>query len=206
LIRELEAATRPKLAEDGRTILGWPPVDHPGIIRRWLGPDAVVRQLSSEWPSRDWGTLADPEAAGWALAAARMLAAGEDVEHHWLTSAPDHLCYEAAYQLVHDHAGEAAAGSGWEYVAAHRDEYAAFGRWPELQRGVVSENECGAAPSVLESIDAAALRERLERVGAVAEWLGCPRASDRRGEAHACLGCPEQAGARCGLDERENDE
>ena len=170
LIRELEAATRPRLAEDGRTILGWPPVDHPGIVRRWLGHDAVVRQQSSEWPARDWGTLADVEAAGWALAAARMIAAGEDVSRRiWLWTAPDYACYEAAW-------------------------------------GVISEHECGAAPSVLERIDAAALRERLERVGAVAEWLGCPRASDRRGEAHACLGCPEQAGARCGLDEREEDE
>ena len=168
LIRELEAATRPRLAADGRTITGWPPVDHPGIVRRWLGPDAVVRQQSSEWPARDWGTLADPEAAGWALAAARGLAAGDAVSHRWLASAPDHLCYEAAARVVHEHAG-------------------------------------GSAPSVLETIDAAALRERLERLGAVATWLGCPRASDRRGEAHACLGCPEQAGERCGLDEREEE-
>jgi hypothetical protein len=62
LERELEHATRFYRGRDlggGRYVVaGWPQVDHPGVIRRWLGVDAVA----------DDGCLADPEAAGWALA------------------------------------------------------------------------------------------------------------------------------------------
>jgi len=62
IIYELEFATRPVCSgsvEPGRHVVsGWPRVDHPAVVRAWLGDGAVD----------DDGCLADPEAAGWALA------------------------------------------------------------------------------------------------------------------------------------------
>lgn len=64
LIRELEESTRP--VTEGRRVVGWPRVSHPALVRRWLGDSAV----------EDDGTLADPEAAGHVLVAARATLAG----------------------------------------------------------------------------------------------------------------------------------
>ena len=73
LIGELEHATQPICdpATAGslrRVVRGWPRVSHPILVRRWLGEDSVAED----------GGLADPEAAGHALAWLRWYSRGWD--------------------------------------------------------------------------------------------------------------------------------
>jgi len=90
LERELAEACRPLVNEAGH-VSGWPRVSHPGVVRRWLGPEAIAihrgrceHDLATgscwecgncEWPPEAEGTLADPEACGHVLASVRQLLA-----------------------------------------------------------------------------------------------------------------------------------
>lgn len=74
LIRELEWATRPLVVGD--VVVAWRQVQHPAIVQRLLG-SVVVDGEVIEAVAED-GCLTDPEAAGYALdAARRVLSAGE---------------------------------------------------------------------------------------------------------------------------------
>jgi hypothetical protein len=74
LERELGEAIRPLVNAAGH-VSGWPRVSHPGVVRRWLGDDAVVALGDARWLPECVGTLADPEACGHVLASVRQLLA-----------------------------------------------------------------------------------------------------------------------------------